>query len=135
MKTTADYSILFDGNSKGELVGFADAAWANDLGSRRLTTGYAFFLNGSVVPWKSKRQPTVAKSKTEAEYMVLYSAIEEVVWLRLLLGDIGHPPCMGTTIYEDNKGCIVPAKNPVFHLRTKHIDIKFTFYTRRFKKA
>ena len=127
LKTTADYSVVFNGKSKGELEGFADASWASDVDSRRSTTGYVFFLNGSVVSWKSKRQPTVATSSTEAEYMALYSATQEAVWLRLLLSDIGCANGSATTIYEDNQGCIALAKNPVFHSRTKHIDIKFHF--------
>ncbi|CAI5712611.1 unnamed protein product [Peronospora destructor] len=127
LKTTADYSIVFNGKSKGELLGFADASWASDLDSCRSTLGYVFFLNSSVVSWKSKRQPTVATSSTEAEYMALYSATQEAVWLRLLLSDIGCPLGTATTIYEDNQGCIALAKNPVFHARTKHIDINFYF--------
>ena len=135
LKTTADYSIQFDGKSKGELIGFADASWASDVDIRRSTTGYVFFLNGSVVSWKSKRQPTVATSSTEAEYMALYSATQEVIWLRLLLGDLGHAPCMGTMIYEDNQGCIALARNPVFHSRTKHIDTKFHFLREKIEEG
>ena len=49
------------------------------------------------------------------------------MWLRLLLSDIGFELGAATTIYEDNRGCIALAKNPVFLARTKHIDIKFHF--------
>lgn len=135
LKTTADYSIRFDGKRKGELIGFADASWASEVDSRLSTTGYVFFLNGSVVSWKSKRQLTVATSSTEAEYMALYSATQMVIWLRQLLGDLGHAPCMETTIYEDNQGCIALARNPVFHSRTKHIDIKFHFLREKIEKG
>ena len=69
LKTTKDYSFVFDGNKEDKLIGFADASWASDLHSRRSTTGYVFFLNSRVVSWKSRRQPTVATSSTEAEYM------------------------------------------------------------------
>ena len=127
LKTTADYSIVFNGKHKQELQGFADASWASDLDSRRSTTGYVFFLHNSVVSWKSKRQPTVATSSTEAEYMALYSATQEAVWLRLLLSELGCTLETATKIYEDNQGCIALAKNPVFHARTKHIDIKYHF--------
>ena len=79
LKTTANYSIVLRGKDKGELLGFADASWASDLDSRRSTTGYVFFLDGNVVSWKSKRQPTVATFRTEAEYMALYAAAQEAV--------------------------------------------------------
>ena len=58
--------------------------------------------------------------------MALYAAAQEAVWLRLLLSNIRFE-LGATTIYEDNQGCIALAKNPVFHARTKHIDIKFHF--------
>ena len=86
-----------------------------------------FFLNNSVISWNSKRQPTVATSSTEAEYMSLYSATQEAIWLRLLLKDLKYSDKASTTIYQDNQGCIALAKNPVYHSRTKHIDIKFHF--------
>jgi len=59
--------------------------------------------------------------------MALYSATQEAVWFRLLLLDIGCALQSATRIYEDNQGCIALARNPVFHSRTKHIDIKFHF--------
>ncbi|KAL4099935.1 hypothetical protein PRIC1_007732 [Phytophthora ramorum] len=90
LKTTQDMGIVFNGAIKGEPIGYADANWAGDLDTRRSTTGYVFFLNGSAISWKSKRQPTVATSSTEAEYTSLYSATQEAVWLRLLLKDMGY---------------------------------------------
>ena len=80
LKTTQDMSIVFSGFNKGELIGFADANWAGDLDTRRSTTGYVFFLNGSAISWNSKLQPTVATSSTEAEYMGLYSTTQEAIW-------------------------------------------------------
>uniref|UniRef100_A0AAV1U342 Polyprotein n=1 Tax=Peronospora matthiolae TaxID=2874970 RepID=A0AAV1U342_9STRA len=127
LKTTQDLSIVFSGINKGELIGFADANWAGDLDTRRSTTGYVFFLNGSVISWNSERQPTVATSSTEAEYMSLYSATQEAIWLRGLLKDLNYCAKNATTIFQDNQGCIALAKNPVYHSRTKHIDVKFHF--------
>ena len=127
LKTTQDLHIKFSGNSKGELIGFADANWAGDVDTRRSTTGYVFFLNSGVISWNSKRQPTVATSSTEAEYMSLYSATQEAIWLRLLLKDLEYTDNAATTIFQDNQGCISLAKNPVYHARTKHLDIKFHF--------
>ncbi|POM68330.1 Integrase catalytic core protein [Phytophthora palmivora] len=127
LKTTQDVGLVFNGGIKGELVGYADANWAGDLDTRRSTTGYVFFFNGSAISWKSKRQPTVATSSTEAEYMALYNAIQEAVWLRQLLKDLGYENKGTTTIYQENQGCIALAKNPAYHTRTKHIDIKFHF--------
>ena len=135
LKTTQGLSIVFSGINKGELIGFADANWAGDLDTRRSTTGYVFFLNGSAISWSSKRQPTVATSSTEEEYMSLYSATQEAIWLRGLLKDLNYCAKNATTIFQDNQGCIALAKNPVYHSRTKHIDIKFHFLREKVASA
>ena len=59
--------------------------------------------------------------------MSLYSATQEAIWLRLLLKDLNYIDQAATIIYQDYQGCIALAKNPVYHARTKHIDIKFHF--------
>ena len=66
--------------------------------------------------------------------MALYGASQEAVWLRLLLSNIGFE-LRATTIYEDNQGCIALAMHPVFHARTKHIDIKFHFLRRKVEEG
>ena len=78
LKTTQDFSIKFCGENKRELIGFADANWAGDVNTRRSTIGYVFFLNSGVISWNSKRQPTVATSSFEAEYMSYVSSKSEV---------------------------------------------------------
>ncbi len=75
--------------------------------------------------WSSKRQSSVSRSTTEAEYIVLSNACQEGVWLRRLLSDIKLKQVDPTTIYEDNQGAIQLSRNPKFHNRTKHIDISF----------
>jgi hypothetical protein len=110
-----------------ELTGFSDADWAGDLDSRRSTTGFLFKFGDFPVCWKSKRQPTVALSTAEAEYMSLASAGQTAIWFRQLLADLGFRQDKATVIFEDNQGCIAMAKNPVSHERTKHIDIKYHF--------
>ena len=76
------------------------------------------------VSWHSKKQATVAMSTTEAEYIALSSVIQEAVWLRRLLHDVGVKETGPTMIAEDNQGTIALTKNPVSHSRTKHIDMR-----------
>ena len=68
-----------------------------------------------------------ALSSAEAEYVAATLATQEAVWLRALLSDLGFPPQSATRLNEDNKSCIEMAKNPKFHARTKHIDIRYHF--------
>ena len=78
--------------------------------------------------WKSKKQSCVALSTAEAEYMALSSVAQEAIWLRELISDLGNPQLQPTLIMEDNQSAISMAKNPQFHSRTKHINIKFTLF-------
>ena len=126
LKGTIEMSLRLKPEST-EVTGFCDADWAGDIDTRRSTTGYIFKFGGSPICWKSKRQPTVALSTAEAEYMSLAHAAQTAIWLRRFLNDIGIVQKSATKIFEDNQGCIAMAKNPVNHERTKHIDIKYHF--------
>lgn len=77
--------------------------------------------------WRSKKQTTVALSTAEAEYVALSSAAQEAVWLRRLSTELGSPPKSPTVIFEDNQSAIAMARNPQFHGRAKHIDIRHHF--------
>ena len=131
LMTTREIALVYDGKKPGDLIGFADASWASDEDTRRSTTGYVFMLCGAAVSWRSQRQPTVAGSSTEAEYMGLYFATQEMVWLRRLLKDLKMLKDEPTTVYQDNQGAIAIAKNPVFNSRTKHVDTKYHFSRER----
>ena len=85
-------------------------------------------MNGGCISWRSKKQRTVALSSTEAEYMALSEATQEAVWLKVFLCELGEmAKDEAVKIYEDNQGSIALAKNPEFHKRTKHIDIRYHY--------
>jgi hypothetical protein len=88
-------------------------------------------FGNATVSWCSRRQATVAKSSTEAEYVALSLATQEVVWLRRLLTDLGVDVSSPTMILEDNQGAIDLSKNPKHHNRTKHIDVSYHFTRER----
>ena len=79
------------------------------------------------ITWSSKKQPTVALSSTEAEYRGAAIVTCEVAWLRKLLMDMGMHVDRGVVIYCDNLSSIQLAKNPMFHVQTKHIDVHYHF--------
>lgn len=114
-------------NQQGELIGYFDSAHA-DNASRRSTCGYLFLLNGAPISWATKVQKTVALSTTEAEYMAGTEAAREAIWIRSLLLSLDPgKPQSATELRGDNQGSLALAKNPVFHQRTKHIDIRHRF--------
>ncbi len=128
IKGTVNYSLVFEGKSpRCSLIGYSDADWANDTVTRRSTSGYVFQINGSTVSWCSKRQSCVSRSSTEAEYIALSHATQEVVWLRRILNDIGEKQEQPSIMNEDNQAAIELSRNPRFHNRTKHIDVAYHF--------
>jgi hypothetical protein len=86
-----------------------------------------FSFGSGVVSWSSKKQPTVALSSTEAEYKGVVIVACEVVWLQKLLLDLGQSMNALVVIYCDNISSILLANNPVYHARTKHIEVHYYF--------
>ena len=106
---------------------FCDSDWAGDQDSRRSTFGYVFLVNGGPVTWATRVQKSVANSVTEAEYVALSETAKEAVWIRRFLDEVGYPSSSPTSIKSDNQGAIAITKNPEFHQRTKHIDVRYHF--------
>ena len=86
-----------------------------------------FSFGSAAVTWSSKKQPTVALSSTEAEYRGAAVVACEVAWLRTLLGDLGVQVDEQVVIHCDNLNNIQLARNPVFHARTKHIEVHYHY--------
>ena len=86
-------------------------------------SGFMFSFGSAAITWSSKKQPTVALSSTEAEYRGAAVAACEVAWLRTLLGDLGVQVDEQVVIHCNNLSSIKLARNPVFHARTKHIEV------------
>lgn len=126
LKGTLDMKLTLGGKDIS-LRGYCDADWGGDANTRKSTTGYAFFIGEGAISWNSKRQPTVALSTTEAEYMAASQSAKEAIWLRQLMADVGCVQEAATIIMCDNQGCIALAKNPKHHSRTKHIDVQHHF--------
>uniref|UniRef100_A0AAV1U9J1 Reverse transcriptase Ty1/copia-type domain-containing protein n=1 Tax=Peronospora matthiolae TaxID=2874970 RepID=A0AAV1U9J1_9STRA len=125
---TRTNGIKFQASEDDSLQGYSDADWDGDIESRRSTSSYAFIMNNSRISWRSKKQRKVALSSREAEYMDLSEATQEAVWLRVFLCELGEMTSnQAVKIFEDNQGSIALAKNPEFHKRMKHIDIRYHF--------
>ena len=127
LKGTMNFGLLYTNKFDVQLVGFSDSDWAGNLDDRRSTTGYAFNIGSGVVSWSSKKQPTVSLSSTKEEYKAMFGATCEAVQLRRILEDIGEKKTKPTKVYCDNQRAIKLAHNPVYHARTKHIELQHHF--------
>jgi hypothetical protein len=125
--------VIGDSRGKAKLdvnvCAYADADWANNRGDRRSVTGWVSKINGDPISWASKKQRTVALSTCEAELYAEAAAIQEVLWLRGILKELGLYTSLGSTIYGDNQAAIAVSKNGVKGERTKHVDVKYHFIT------
>ena len=105
---TKDYALTLgnaDDQASFDIYGYADADWGTDPETRKSTTGYVFFAGRGAISWCSKRQPTIALSTTEAEYMALCTSVQEALWLRSLLREVQYEYPSSkkpTMIFEDN---------------------------------
>lgn len=126
LKGTMNYSITYRKTNQ-LLVGYSDADWANCGADRRSYTGFCMKLADGPVSWECKKQPTVALSSAEAEYMALTSVAKEACYLRRFISEINGTALNKVNVYTDSQSAQKLAENPVHHNRTKHIDTKWHF--------
>ncbi|RVW41864.1 Retrovirus-related Pol polyprotein from transposon RE1 [Vitis vinifera] len=126
LKGTIDLGLWY---TKGEqtLQAFCDSDWAGNPDDRRSTIGYGIFFGSCLISWTAKKQSVVARSSIEAEYRALAITIAELYWIRMLLKELHISLPTVPTIWCDNNGTLALASNPVFHARTKHIEVDFHF--------
>lgn len=125
LKSTGDYELTL-GATDGQLEAFINADWASQP-HRHLMSGYIVLLNGGPVAWSARKQPIIALSTAEAEYIALTNVVQELLYLQLLIGELYDAPSLSILILCDNQAAIVLASNSKFQSCTKHINLQYHF--------
>ena len=109
------------------LSAYRNSDWAGCKETRRSTTGFCTMLGPNLISWSAKRQETVSKSSTEAEYRALTAVAQELTWLSFLLRDLGVSQFHPTLVCCDNLSAVYLTANPALHNRSKHFDTDYHY--------
>jgi transposase InsO family protein len=126
LKDTCDHGLTYS-PSNLQLNAFCDSDWAGSPDDRRSTSGSAVFLGESLLSWSAKKQNVVSRSSTEAEYRSLALVTAELFWIRMLFCELRISLPTAPIIWCDNLSALALASNPVYHARTKHIEVDYHF--------
>jgi hypothetical protein len=124
---STDKGLKFQHSTSLSLNAFTDADWVGCPDDRKSTTDFGIFLGPNLISWSSKKQATISRSSTEAEYRSLAMTTTELLWINSLLSELGIKCNSLPVMWCDNLGAMFLTVNPIFHARTKHIEIDFHF--------
>jgi hypothetical protein len=124
---TLHFGCHYQRKKGAKLEGFSDSDLAGDIDTRKSTSGVLFFLGGNIITWQSQKQKVVALSSCEAEYIAATAAACQGVWLARLLAELQGRKPSAINLRIDSQAAIQLSKNPAFHDRSKHIDVRYHF--------
>ena len=133
LKAYPDTGLWYPRDNNFDLVAFSDSDFGGCKIDGKSTTAGCQFLGNRLVTWQCKKQTCVATSTCEAEYIAASSCCSQVLWIQQQMRDYGFE-FLTTPIYVDNSAALQITRNPVQHLKTKHIEIKYHFIRDCFEK-
>ena len=119
--------ILLSDSPTFDPLACCDADWASYPHSRKLVSGFVVFFGNTLLAWKSRKQVTVSLSSAKAEYRSMRRVVAELSWLSRLLHELTITNITPIPVKCDNHATIYIVKNPIFHERTKQIELDCHF--------
>ncbi|XP_020555067.1 uncharacterized protein LOC110013265 [Sesamum indicum] len=135
LKGCPSKGLFFPSQNSFALKAYCNADWASCPDSRCSLTGFCIFLGDALVSWKTKKQSTVSRSTAEAEYRSLAATVCELRWLSFILADLSVPVVLPIDLFCDNKPALHILANPIFHERTKHIELDYHLVRDAYKEG
>jgi histone deacetylase 1/2 len=112
---TLDVGLRIRKSNSPLVSAFSDANWAGSIDDRRSTGGFAIYFGSNLISWSARKQATVSRSSTDAEYKAMANATAEVIWVESLLDELGVKFRRPSRLWCDNLGATYLSANPVFH--------------------
>jgi hypothetical protein len=127
LRGTITYGMKYTSNGGLFLHGYADVEQEGSSVDRKSTSRYCFSLGSAMISWSRRKQGSIAQSTTKAEYIASSDASKEAIWLKKLFYGLFGDKLETTVVHCDNQSCIKLTKYPIFHDRSKHIDMKYHY--------
>ncbi|XP_055804313.1 secreted RxLR effector protein 161-like [Solanum dulcamara] len=127
IKKAPGLGLLMPPEDTNKLLAYCNSDWGGCVETRRSVTDYLVKFGGALISWKSKKQDTVSRSSAEVEFRSMANCAAKVTWLVGLFEELGVHTELPITMVCDSKAAIQIAANPIFHDRTKYIDIDCHF--------
>ncbi|XP_050141134.1 uncharacterized mitochondrial protein AtMg00810-like [Malus sylvestris] len=135
LQGTLTCGLNYTKNEDISIAAYSDSDWATDINTRRSITGYVVYLGSNPISWQSKKQSTVSRSSTEAEYKAIAHCAADVCWIRSVLRDLHQCLPSPPSLYCDNLSALALCSNPVFHSKIKHLDTDYHFVREKVQKG
>jgi len=134
LRSTTDYGLLYRKIENPKVVCYSDADWAGDQDNRKSTSGMVTFLTSGPISFRAQQQSVVALSTTEAEYIAASEAVKDLIWIQRFVKELKLDVAKSLLLC-DNESALKLIRNPEFHQRTKHIEIRFHFIREKFEEG
>ena len=135
LKNAPGLGIMLTSKVCKQLSVYCDADWATCPMTRRSVSGFVVKIGDSLISWKSKKQNTVSRSSAEAEYRSMANAVSEVVWLIGMYKELKIELELPIRLFFDSKAALQIVANPIYHERTKHIEIDCHFIREKIQEG